>query len=327
MKILILSILVLTFSASSFSASKKNKNSRRYHTKRTQSKKNTAKVLLQESSYIDDTQRFISNFWSGLNYNMDSFFSDQKYSRKENNAKILAYLDIYKKEGEDLKKYFDVRIKVDLPKLSRRLSVTIEKERDDILESRSNQITNGQSTKDSDYAASLNYANISDIANTELNTGFRFAIPLDPFIKYRVYKEVKISWMDIHFEQKFIFFRQEHFSEYTQMSFSKRINDNLTISQNNSLSWSDSDDLFVLRNSLNLGQRISDKKWLSYSIGVNAQFIPVFTYIKYDAGITYRQILYKSWLFGSAGFGADFLKLTNWNMTNFAVIRAEILFQ
>ena len=198
MRILILIALFLMTATNSFSASKKKKKLRRYRAKKTKVIEEKVKALPPKSSYIDDTQRFISNFWSGVNYNMDSFFSGQKYSRKENNARILAYLDISKKEGEEIQNYFDVRIKVDLPKLSRRLSITLEKERDEILESRSNQITKGQSTTNSDYTASVNYANLSDFVSTELNTGFRFAIPLDPFIKYRVYKMLsRLGWIYI----------------------------------------------------------------------------------------------------------------------------------
>ncbi|MBT7609460.1 MAG: hypothetical protein HN576_06875 [Bacteriovoracaceae bacterium] len=320
MRSLVLLIILFSSAFSSEAASKK-KQRKIVSSESPQNKKS------QVSSYIDETQRFISIFWTDLNYNMDSFFSNQKYSKTENDGRISAYLDFYRKEGESLKTYFDISIKVDLPKLSHRLSITIEKERDDILESRSNQITNVQATKDSDYAASVNYLNLSDLFNSELNVGIRFAIPLDPFVKYRIFKDLNFSWFDLHLEQKFIYFKQEYFSESTQIFFAKKISDSVILSQNNILSWSDSDDLFVLRDSLILSQKLSNKKSISYSVGANASFTPTFYYTGYDASLSYKQVLYKTWLYGSLGIGAEFLRTNEWGMTNFAVIRTEVFFQ
>lgn len=325
MRILILATFLLL---SDFSFAASNKKRRRVVKKKasTNFKKKTPRKN-RAVIFVDETQRFISNFWHDVNYGMDSFFAGEKYARDLNKANILAYYDIFKREGEPLKNYFDIKIKIHLPKLSKRLSLTIEKERDDILESRSNQVTQGQATKDSDYAASVNYTNLSDFINTELNTGFRFSMPLDTFIKYRLYQNFDPGWFKIHIEQRFIYFRQEYLSEYTQLSFGKQISENFSLSQSNTVSWSDADDIFVLRNGLLLSQKISDKKSMSYSIGANALFDPTFYYNKYDASISYRQILYKTWLFGSLGFGADFLKENNWEMKNFGVIRLEMIFQ
>ena len=329
MRIFILTLLfTISFSGQAASKKKKYRRTKIVKKKKAFSKTSTKKTDQSKTlKFVDESQRFISNFWLDVNYGMDSFFAGEKYSKDLNKARILAYYDVFKREGEELKNYFDISIKIHLPKLSKRLSVTIEKERDEVLESRSNQITQGQATKESDYAASLNYLNLSDLISTELNTGIRFDMPLDPFIKYRLYKDFNPSWLQIHMEQMFIYFRQEYLSEYTQISFAKQISPDFSISESNTLSWSDADDIFVIRNAFNFNYRIDDRKSFSLGLGANALLDPTFYYNKYDASISYRQILYKKWLFGSFGFGADFLKEDNWDMKNFGVIRLEILFQ
>ncbi len=286
----------------------------------------TAFTAEKKKSYLEKTQRLVSSFWSSLNYNMDSFFSNEKYHRRENRATIRASFNVYKKEGHQLNQYFDLRIKTHLPKLSRKLNLTIEKERDDMLESRSNNVTTNQFSRTSDYTASVNYLLFSTFANTEFNSGLKFDMPLDPFIKYKIYKKLNFSLVNIHIEQKFIFYRQAYLSEYTQLSFSKYLNNQFGISQSNILSWTDLDDQFVLRNSLSLGQIISSEKSITYSIGANAIFSPLFFYNKYDASISYRQVLHKKWLFGSISIGADFLKKENWDMTKIIASKVEVLF-
>ena len=124
----------------------------------------------------------------------------------------------------------------------------------------------------------------------------------------------------------FIYYRQDYFQEYTSLSFSKKLRQNLSISQNNSLSWSDSDDKWFARNSLSLNHRINDKIGMNYSTGANASFTPSFHYTSYDASIGYHQLLYKDWFFGNLSIGADFLRSNDWQMTNFVVARTEVLF-
>jgi len=87
-------------------------------------------------NHLDYTQRFISTHWVDLNYNMDMYFSDEEYKRSQNKSKIVASYEVFAKEGKPLENYFDVSAKVHFPKVSERLSVTIEKERDEIAESK-----------------------------------------------------------------------------------------------------------------------------------------------------------------------------------------------
>ena len=307
---------------------KKTKRKRKNQKKSGVKKKKISDAYKKTLVYIDETQRFISTSWLGLNYSMDTYFSDEKYKQSENKSKIAAYYEIYKKEGEKLEKYFDIRIKIHLPKLSKKLSVTVQKERDEILEARANQAIKSHATKDTDYTAGVSYLlKDSPYYKSELKTGIRFTLPLDPYAKLRFYKGISTGPLNIHFEQKFIQYRQDDFHEYTKIAFSKRLNKRFAFSQVNVLSWSDRDDQFILRHDLNLNQQIDEKKSLSYTIGTNAVLSPVMHYNKHDASMGYRQILYKNWLLGNFSLGTEFQKENDWAISPFAVLRMEVLFQ
>jgi len=306
---------------------KKTKKLTKRKKRRIVRKKKVRKKKEQQSSYIDETQAFISSFWVDLNYNLDTYFSDQSYNKKENKSRILAYYEVFKSESAPLKKLFDIKIKVHFPKLSKRLSITIEKERDEILETRINEATKNQATRQSEYNASVDYK-FEDVPffETKLRTGFRFTLPLDPFIKLKFWKTFNSKIVNVHFEQMFIYYRQDYFQEYTALSFSKQLGKSWSISQSNSVSWSDSDDNWFARNSLSLNHRINDKIGMVYSAGANASFDPTYYYTSYDASVGYHQVLYKDWFFGNLSVGANFAKVDNWEMTNFVVARTEVLF-
>ncbi len=305
----------------------KKKSKKKVVKKKVVAKKTEPKKVVKKSSYIDDTQEFISSMWVNLNYNLDSYFSDQEYNKSENKSRILAYYEVFKKESSPMKKLFDIKIRVHFPKLSKRLSITIEKERDEILESRINEAQKNQATNQNQYNASVDYSfeNIP-FFETKLRTGFRFTLPLDPFAKLKFNKSFTSKYINIHFEQMFMYYRQDYFQEYTSLSFSKQLSDNWSISQSNSVSWSDSDDDWYARNTLNLNQRVNDKIGINYSVGANASFDPTYYYTSYDASIGYHQLLYKDWFFGNLSVGSEFSRSNDWKMTNFIVVRTEVLF-
>lgn len=152
-------------------------------------------------------------------------------------------------------------------------------------------------------------------------------MPLNPYVKLELQKDFRAKYVNIGMSQKVIFYRQEGLQNVTQLNFNKKINKNLQTDLINSLVWSDETDLLVFRNNLLFYQSIGEEKSLTYSLGANARFKPSFYYDSYDASISYRQLLYGNWLYGTATFGADFPKEEHFDDRIFAQIRFDIFFK
>ena len=290
--------------------------------------KQKEKTLLNKSLYyLDNTQRFISSNWLNLNYSIDSFLADEKYKKSQNKSMMMLSWEAFQKEGQKLENYFDFKIKVHFPKASKRLSVVIEKERDEIIESRNNTATQGQASKDSNYSAGVSYLlHQSPYWKTSLDTGIRLELPLNPYGKFRIYNAIDSKFVNIYMGQKFIAYRNEGFSEITQLSFSKKLSARFHLSQDNTLTWTDQDDIFILRNSLSLSHSIDKKQSIYYSAGANAYLSPTYYYYRYDVAVAYRRLLHKKWLYGNLSTGAEFLKDQNFDMECFVLGRLEMLF-
>ncbi|MBI2521324.1 MAG: hypothetical protein HYV97_12955 [Bdellovibrio sp.] len=244
----------------------------------------------------------------------------------------MAYYSIYKKESIKPEYNFDLKIKVHLPSTTKRMKIVIEKERDEILESTNSDAVNartGETTPTkSNYVAGLNYIlSSSPYYETFLDLGMKILLPLDPFAKFRIQKNVITSYVNISAAQKFIYYRQDGFQEISQLSFSRKFNPTFQTEQANSLSWEDKTDTFILRNSLTLNQNITDKKTMSYSIGANARLSPVLHYYSYDCAISYRQLIHSKWLYASLAIGADFPKDHDFQMEKFILGRVEVFFR
>ncbi len=295
-------------------------------------------VIEGSISFIDNSQRFITNQWIGLNYNLDSFFSNQYSTRDQNRSMILAYYGVYKKEREPELYSFDFRVRVHFPNTTKRLKIVIEKERDEILESTSNVQTNvannapgttaASSARNSKYVAGLSYLlPDSKYFQTFVETGMRILLPLDPYMRLRFQREFKNKIVDIFASQSFILYRQDGFSEISQVSFFKKWNDTFQNELINTLSWSDREDRFLARNNLILYHRLDDRKSLLYSAGANALLSPTYYYNSYDASINYRQLIHRDWLFAYLSLGADFPKEHDFRMEKFIMTRLEVFFR
>ncbi len=293
-------------------------------------------LIDQSLAVLDDSQNFAQSSWKGLNYSVDSFFSDKRYRAEENESKIMASWVGNKTESKKFQSVWDLALKIHLPQIGKRLSLTFEKERDEILDatnSYANRSTNQNKAEQQEKTSTINnYAAAATYLLTDnpyfksdLRTGIKLLLPLDPFAKYTIYNDVKFNAFNIGAEQKLIYYRQDGLSEFTSFRWGFRLSPTLHLSQNNVLAWRDSTDHFTARNDLSLGQALGENRGLTYSIGANALFSPVFYYTSYDASLSYRQPLFSDWLTGTLTVGSEFLKAHQFKQDNFIQIGLNIL--
>jgi hypothetical protein len=76
-----------------------------------------------------------------------------------------------------------------------------------------------------------------------------------------------------------------------------------------------------------LGQDLGNEKSLSYSVGANAKLAPTTYYDSYDTSVSYRQLLYNTWLYGTVAVGANFPKDNHFKDDKFVQIRIDVYFR
>jgi hypothetical protein len=287
---------------------------------------------------LNATNTYIANTWDKFNKDVDIFFTNQRSNIGENKSSILVYTSFYKKEGRKMESEFDFQIRIDLPNTTKKLKIVIEKQQDEIanvltdnsVSTNKNLEKNGKISRDKEvhYTAGTNFLlTKSKYFVSFLHFGIRLDMPLNPSVKLDFAKELKYKKYNISLSQKFIYYRQEGLQEISQILINKKLNDNFQTNFINSLVWTEVTDDFILRNNLTLNQDLGDEKTLSYSVGANAVFSPSVRYDSYDASISYRQLLYKDWLYGTLTTGIDFPRANGFKSENFVQLRFDIFFK
>lgn len=287
---------------------------------------------------IDETQRFITNQWIGLNYKLDMFFSEHEYDRTKNKSTILAYYSYYKKESIPAKYDYDIKVRVHFPEISQRMRVVLERERDELVQSKENELTGASSVtatgtperniNQSNFNAGVSYyLPKTDWVKTFFDVGMRIKLPLDPYSKLRFQKSIDTKWVNLFFSQGFLLYRQDGFQEISQFSITRKIGSKYLLELINTLSWADIYDQFYPRNNLILYYYLKEKDTLNLSLGASAKLSPTYYYHSYDTTIGYRKLLHADWFFGNLSVGADYPKSKNFQPESFILGRAEIFFR
>lgn len=277
---------------------------------------------------VDATSNYIASEWRLFNRNVDTFFTNQPYLVDENKSTLSAYSSFYLKEGQTLQSQYDLEAKFDLPQTTKKLKLVIEREKDEVLKATTDENVAISKNVATNYSAGVSYLlSQSQYFKSLIRFGLRLEMPLNPSLKFNMHKDIKTKYFDLGLFQKFILYRQEGFQEISQVSFFRKWNENFQSDLLNSLAWTDKTDFFIFRNNLILYQRVGIEKALSYSLGANAKLSPTFYYDSYDASVSYRQLLYSKWLYGTFTLGADFPKANDFNDEKFVQLRIEVFFQ
>ena len=294
--------------------------------------------LSENDRNIDATNQYIATKWDQINRNVDLFFTGETTKITDNKSSIFVYASTYKREGEKIINKFDFQLKFDFPNTTKKLKIVIEKEQDDISNalSDSSVSTNKELTKNgkivnktsNNYTAGANYLlSQTNYYRSFIHFGIRLDMPLNPNLKLDLLKDYKLNSINIGLLQKFIYYRQEGFQTISQLALSKKLTKKLQTDFVNSIVWSDESDEFVLRHNLLLYHNIGKEKTLTYSIGANAKFSPHYYYNNFDTSISYRQLLYHDWFYGTFTYGIDFPKYNHFHQKQFLQFRVDIFFR
>lgn len=285
---------------------------------------------------IDNSNQLIARKWGQLNRSVDMFFSNQSATNRQSNSHIKAYSNFYKKEGQLIASEYNFEIRIDLPNTAKRLKIVIEKQQNDIADAlsdyslrnksslKSSKVKNSQVEKS--YTAGAIFLNQYQYFASLVKLGIRLDMPLNPFAKLELSKNINTKYMAIEFMQKFLYYRQAGLQEISQIIFNKNFNENFQLDFINSIVWSEETDYFNVRNSFILYHNLGDTKGLSYSIGANSRLNP-YRYESFDTSVSYRQALYKDWLYATWSIGADFPKINNYKNEKIIQFKIDIYFK
>lgn len=265
----------------------------------------------------------------------DRFFADPEALQEEPATALLRVIGAYRwqddgESGEEIR----VRGTVNLPKLSRRVSLTFRNDDDinddytDNSDSRPEEVGNNE---DNTFRAALNWAaRQRDRDSIDLEVGVGSGLKSFVRGRYRYIKPLPGERWTFRFSESPYWIDGVGAGAETQVQFDRGISDQLSfrlLSRGDHNETLNEDGLgWDLTQTAALYQRLGSRRALQYSVGARGYTEPSATVQVWRAGIRYRQNIFRRWLFFEVEPFVFWPRIEDYRATSGVVFRLETQF-
>ncbi|WP_430461913.1 hypothetical protein ACQUQU_03735 [Thalassolituus sp. LLYu03] len=252
-----------------------------------------------ESETIERSRTWLADYLNRLSGNIDSFFVDSFFSEDiiEDDVKgTRAKLSFYTRRvlGDPVDYKFGISVKLVLPNTNDKLNLLISSEEDDTREA--DPI---ESVENVEYSSALRYIiNESDQWKTNIDTGIKWGVPPDPFVRFRARRYAYLSEWELKGTQRLFYFTSNGWGEDTSLQMDYPLNTEKLFRINAKAGYQLNDDYFKLSYDAGLYHELSRTSALAYVAGASGDTEQSATFHTYTAGVRYRQLIYSNWVYG-----------------------------
>lgn len=271
-------------------------------------------------TFIDTTYHYLNGTFCQPAIWFDQFFEDDRVSEDvQANTVVRWYNDVSKGESGDFKYKSKLNARIYLPKVTHKLKLTFESD---------DEVPPPTSVSDNKGKTSNQLGFRYDMYDKQ-RSSFNIKITLRPGIEARYRFSYPLTTeTTAHFIQK-TYHNSRLTGERSQIDFDYFISPYFLLRWSNFSKWETDIRAFESGSSLTLYQYISPKQAINYSVGMSAPHKP-YHYIN-DSYISasYRQNIFKKWLFYEIKPGIDWNKVPDTAREKEASItlRLEVLFK
>lgn len=229
---------------------------------------------------------------------IDEFLTQEEDDKKYYNSYIRIETSIRKQESDDTDYEADVDLKIDLPKLKRKISLTFdnkEQRRDEGFEDSNENVP----FRDNDYNLGLAYETLKKDINLKIKAGVKSGSKLYPFIKAKAKKEFNLTEKNIlELQQEFKYSEQNELESDSSLKYDYLLKGkDLIISSHNEYYINDKENVNNVYNSIRLYQHIKGRNYINYVLAVSSNDNNSNFKVKnYRAYLSYRHYIRK-WLY------------------------------
>lgn len=277
----------------------------------------------------------IRNDWSekisATGGELDAFFAG-KQSQIHSNASFMRLRigPTFGKSGSwDLTP--DIKFKLNLPLTKSRFRFVLESDPDDgksLVDKAAENIVGGANTERENATGAFRI--ISEAANDWILTndlGVKIRWPPDPFVRTKAEKELKLSdgWSTEVLASAY-WYQSDGVGANIVNNFDKQLTSSLFFRNTAEIRWTEEEDKFEFSETLSLYHSWDPKRVVRYRAGLLSETKPKPRAVDYYLEATYRQKLYRNWLFYEIIPALTFPDDDEYKANPFITVKLEILF-
>ncbi|GMR15761.1 MAG: hypothetical protein BMS9Abin31_0050 [Gammaproteobacteria bacterium] len=291
--------------------------------------------LMEESekpffSFLDTPQEFISSGVEGLARNIDEFFSDNKIFYETSGTYLRLRADTIVNEAGAIGYEGDVKFKLRLPNVTRKLKFTFESDanerQDDVTSKPEN--TPIAAVQGKDYFAGLQATlGKEDEWQFKPSIGLRLSSNVEPYIRFRAKRKYEFNKWSIRWQETPYWFDSFGWGVDSYIELNRKISDDDLFRASTFARWTNEADQFELSQVFSMYHNLSKRRAISYFAGVYGKSEPTVFATHYLLGLTYRQNIHKDYLFIELLPQIKYEKINDFHSEHSIILRLEIVFK
>ena len=270
---------------------------------------------------------------SGLEWiskRIDTFFASEDIYEEATGSYARISASTIIREGGQQNFLGDLNLRIELPHTKKKLKLIIETDADQNLESRPGQT--GETSPNQALSNTTYYAGVEkeltekSLWNVRTSTGIKIRSPLDPFVRLRISREALFDTWKLRFTETLFHFHSSGTGHNTSLDIDRPISKTDLVRMHTSATWWDNTDHYELSHSFTFYHEITERRVLSYGIGIYGTNKPALQADTYLLDIHYRQRLHKDWLYAEINPQVLYLKTGDFKPEHSLTLKLEMIF-
>ncbi len=277
-------------------------------------------------SKLDVTHSSISNKLEKTAVSIDSFFANDRVFERSNHSYMRIALDMVSKEYDGLGFAGDLKLKVDLPHIKKRLKLLIETDSQRDSKENLDQLP-ADVVQERDFFISLE-RKLGGVKRWDIrpSLGIKINTPIDPFARLRTFRYFALDNWLLRASNSLAWYDSRGYGADGALEFDREIKKGLTFRVTSKLKWQEEEMFRRFDQTLTLYQQINARQNMAYQIAGFADDENNWLSNKYYMRIRYRKALYKKWMFGEIIPQLTFLKESGFHNESSITFRLEMVF-
>lgn len=278
--------------------------------------------------FVDYSRNWLADYIEGISHDVDGFFIDTFFGDdvlgddvQGSRAKLSFFTR--RELGQPVDYNVGVSIKLVLPNTNERLNLLFESSEED------DELTEGnalQTVDNVEYSTALRFiVKETEQWSAKLDTGVKWALPPDPFTRFRLRRSAYLDGMRIRGTQSFFWSASEGVGEDTDLQLDRPINLDRMLRYNAGARYMLDNDYFELRYGLTLFHELNSKEVLAYYFRAAGDTIGDATFNNYGVGVRYRRQIYQDWIFAEINPELETAAENEYDATPIIMFRFEAL--
>ncbi|MBT4790883.1 MAG: hypothetical protein HON90_04880 [Halobacteriovoraceae bacterium] len=269
-----------------------------------------------QKNFIDKAHETLSEDLLVLSNNVDEFFADSTDEKVINKSKLKITLDTYFREAGGPYVIPEVNYRLILPMTQKKLQLFIESEDDDLDDATnkaSESIGESNEIEETNLTAGMKYIAQKSGIDFSTSTGVLVNVPMVVFSKFNAQKIIVFQQWILKIDEQIKWVNSKGFTSNLDMNFDRSLSRKHVLRMVNNVFWNDEDYSIRFKNGPSLFHKIDKTKALSYHAHVISTSTPSLNLQSYLLQTTYRQLVYRKWLFMEASPYVTFSKEANFH--------------